>query len=117
MIFHLVFFIVLTSVLAQGTTIPLVARWLNLTSEPKMHLIRYQNRLAEFEVCKNSIFIGTSLVDLQQNLKVPLKTSIVIIHRQGLCLLPDKQLYLEIKDRIVILSEKEQLPLFRQHLI
>jgi cell volume regulation protein A len=30
LIFHLVFFIVLTSVVLQGTSIPLVARWLNV---------------------------------------------------------------------------------------
>ena len=33
LIFHLVFFIVLTSVLLQGTSIPLVARWLNVDHE------------------------------------------------------------------------------------
>ena len=30
LIFHLVFFIVLTSVVLQGTSIPLVARWLGV---------------------------------------------------------------------------------------
>jgi cell volume regulation protein A len=33
LIFHLVFFIVLTSVLLQGTSIPLVARWLGVDDE------------------------------------------------------------------------------------
>ena len=34
MTFHLVFFIVLTSVLLQGTTLPLAARWLGLSRPP-----------------------------------------------------------------------------------
>jgi cell volume regulation protein A len=36
LIFHLVFFIVLTSVLLQGTSIPLVARWLRVDDLPNV---------------------------------------------------------------------------------
>ena len=38
MIFHVVFFIVLTSVLLQGTSLPLLARWLGL-SRPALRAV------------------------------------------------------------------------------
>ena len=38
MIFHLVFFIVVSSVLLQGTSLPLLARWLGL-SRPPLHVV------------------------------------------------------------------------------
>ena len=34
MIFNLVFFISITSVLLQGTTLPIMAKWLRVTEQP-----------------------------------------------------------------------------------
>lgn len=113
-IFHLVFFIVITSVLIQGTTIPLVAKWLRVESplqEKFRFPLEYTPRgnmtsdLVELEVPKNSQAVGKTILELQ----LPKDTLIVLIQRQGNVIIPKGSTHFEAFDTLLLLAEKETL--------
>jgi cell volume regulation protein A len=111
-IFNLVFFIVITSVLLQGTTLPLVARWagvgvsersrwqypllLELSDEEK------ENVLA-FEVLPNSPLAGTSA----ETLPLPETALLIRIKREGRFLLPQPGTRIQAGDRLLVLLANE----------
>ena len=73
MIFNVVFFIVVTSVLLQGTSLPIVARWLGLESPlpstpeyslPLESLDSIRTGLTEITISATSAAVGKQIVDL-----------------------------------------------------
>lgn len=112
MIFNIVFFIVLTSALLQGTTLQLVARWLGLSENddaPKRIQLgedlgyNTQNELVELKLPKGSAAIGRPLVDLQ----LPKSSLIVLIDRGGKFVTPTGSTMLEANDKLMVMVEKE----------
>lgn len=110
MIFHLVFFVVITSVLLQGSTIPLVARILKVDApvKPKFRYpIEYvptdnmKGDLIEIPVAKNSEVIGKSIVDLN----LPKDALIVLIQRKGSVIVPRGGTVIEKDDTLLVLAE------------
>jgi potassium/hydrogen antiporter len=110
-IFYLVFFIVLTSVLVQGTSIPLVARLLGVNSpeKPKFRFpIEYvpsenlRSELVEVDVPARSTAIGRTLVELA----LPKGALIVLIQRKGQVFVPRGGTHLEANDTLLVLAEK-----------
>ncbi len=108
-IFNLVFFISTTSVILQGTTLPLVARWLRvivpqnvkrkfaldleLSDSPDSELI-------EILLPDTSPAIGHSVV----NLNFPKKAFIVLIQRNGKYIRPGGSTVVEQGDKLLILA-------------
>lgn len=118
-IFDLVFFIVLTSVIVQGTSIPLVARWLGV-DEP----VRLRRRpplefeptdgiggdLVEMEVPAHSHAVGQQIVDL----KLPAGALFVLIGRDDSFVVPGGGTVLEAGDNLLVLADDDSLAKIRQ---
>ncbi len=112
LIFNIVFFIVLTSVMLQGTTLSVVAKWLNLSEtdkKPKKYQFDLEmeydlkNELTEIAVPANSPAVGQSLVQLQ----LPKETLIVLINRNGKFLTPNGATVLEANDVLFVMTNND----------
>ena len=114
MIFHLVFFIVITSVLIQGSFIPTISNWLKVDAPVKKKFrypIEYvptenmRSDLTEVEIPKNSRISGKSILDLN----LPNGALIVLIQRQGNVIVPRGGTVLEAGDTMLVLADKDSL--------
>lgn len=116
--FNVVFFIVLTSVALQGSTIPLAARWLGLTEADAREAARgpeappaqrLTDRLAEVRIAEGARAAGRRIVDLG----LPRDCLIVAILRQQETIVPGGGTVLEAGDSVVLLAEPSALPQVR----
>lgn len=113
MIFDLVFFIVLTSILLQGTSIPLFARWLNLEApvRERVHPLELErtagikSELVDVEVSNNSSVIGKQIVGAG----FPKGALIVLIGRGNEFIVPNGGTVIELGDRLLMLADEEDL--------
>lgn len=110
LIFNLVFFIVLTSVLLQGTTIPFVAKRLGLEAPlgaaegAAIELPPTESttaKLQEFLVRAGAKAVGKQLVDLG----FPKEALIVLVFRANRHVVPKGDTVLEAGDRVLVLLE------------
>ena len=108
LIFHIVFFIVITSVALQGTTIPLIARWLRLertapanrpTPQELELTTELYGELHELVVTDESPAVGARLVKLH----FPPGVVITMIHREGIHLVPNGSTRIDANDRLLVL--------------
>ena len=111
-IFNVVFFVVLLSVLAQGTTIPAAAKRLGVAS-----LLRPDERytfdaliagdeghdLREVTVTEDAPAVGRSIVSL----RLPPGVLLVLLYRAGQIVVPQGGTILEAGDRVMLLAEGE----------
>lgn len=114
-IFHLVFFIVLTSVLLQGTLIPHVAAWLKVDSPTLPPFPPYpleliptaspNSELVEVVVAPGSRADGKAIVDLG----LPAGALIVLIHKDNEYLIPSGGTRLQAGDGMMVLADKQSL--------
>jgi cell volume regulation protein A len=111
MMFNLVFFIVLTSVLLQGTSIPLVARWLKVDEPLQRRLdaspvwnapTGLKSGLVEMTIPESSVVVGKRLLDLG----LPKRTLVVLIGRKGQCFVPDGSTVLEANDSLLVFTDQ-----------
>jgi cell volume regulation protein A len=112
MIFNIVFFISITSVLIQGTTLPMVAKWLHLTLPEKLKQ-RTQADLELFDSLKsvltNIVIPETSSVVGKQivQLGLPKTTLISFIKRGNKYVTPTGSTIIMANDRLSVLSESK----------
>ena len=114
MIFNIVFFISLTSVIIQGTTLPLVAKWLHLTL-PEKAKQRTQTDIELTEGVKSvftkiiipnkSSVIGKQIV----HLGLPKTTLISFIQRDNKYVIPDGSTVLQPNDELFLLTENKEV--------
>lgn len=111
MMFNLVFFIVLTSVLLQGTSIPLVARWLKVEAPLPRRLeaspvwnapTGLKSGLVEMTIPESSVAVGQRLLDLG----LPKSTLVILIGRKGQCFVPDGSTVLEANDSLLLFTDQ-----------
>jgi cell volume regulation protein A len=109
-LFHLVFFVVLASVLLQGTSIPAVARWLGVAVpvEPRPVLdataiASASARLREVEIPVGSTTAGKRLLDLG----LPPGALIVLLRRGDHVIVPDGGTALAEGDTVVVLADEK----------
>ncbi len=113
-IFNLVFFVVFISVLLQGTTIPLVSKWLRVAA-PLARSFRYpieynptsdlKKELVEVPVPGESRVVGRSLLELA----LPAGALVVLIRRNDDVLVPRGSTQIESGDALLVLAEREAL--------
>ncbi|MEL6539283.1 MAG: potassium/proton antiporter [Bacteroidota bacterium] len=110
-IFHLVFFIVITSVLLQGTTLYPVAKWLGLeapTSKKKAAAISLsediKSELIEITVPKNSEAAGQKIVALN----LPKGSLVVLIYRKRKYITPRGDTMIEAGDKLMIMADSKR---------
>lgn len=110
MIFNIVFFISITSVLIQGTTLPRVAKWLHLTlpvnlkprTQTALELYNgMKSLLTEIVVPENCPVIGKQIVQLG----LPKNTLISFILRDDKYIIPVGSTTIASKDKLFLLSE------------
>lgn len=118
-IFNLVFFISVTSVIVQGTTLSIVAHWLGLAlpeeEKPKEAIDRLQedipmSSLQEIRVAPNDYAVNQRIVDLH----FPPSTFIVMIKRNGTYIRPGGSTEIFADDLLMVLTENpEELALVK----
>ena len=113
-IFNIVFFVSLTSVLIQGTTLSVVARWLHvgLPDEMKPRLPTDELRaehpkaiMEEIYVAEDTPSVGKKIVDLN----FPKNAIIAMIERGENYLTPHGSTVLEAEDKLVVLIDKPEV--------
>jgi cell volume regulation protein A len=110
-IFHIVFFIVLTSILFQGTTLHPLAKWLQLEAKLSAKKARaislsedVKSELIELEITDNSAAAGKKIVELG----FPKSSLIVLISRDKQYLTPRGDTVIEAGDKLMVMTDDEQ---------
>lgn len=112
MIFNIVFFISVTSVLIQGTTLSIVAKWLNVALPEKAKKITELNQfvldlpkssLQEFEILPHFYAVGKRIVDLN----FPKTAFIIMIKRNRKFIRPGGSTIIEVKDTLMVLADSK----------
>jgi cell volume regulation protein A len=107
-----VFFISLTSVLLQGTTLSLVAKWLHVALPEKVKKREpfeieladsIKSDLLEVALTEKSLGTGKKLLELG----LPKTSLIAMIQRNGKYITPNDSTVLEINDKLLILAENK----------
>ena len=113
MIFNIVFFISITSVLIQGTTLHTVAKWLNVALPQKKqkkqvwdtYLTEQAKKIIEeISITENSFAIGKKVVELQ----FPETATIAFIVRNNEYITPSGGTLIELNDTLMVLSENQE---------
>ncbi len=114
-LFNIVFFIVITSVLIQGTTIPLAAKLLGVDApetKTKTEHVEFEfhydenSQKIELVIPQNSEAIGKQLVELG----LPESAIIILIKREDKSIVPRGGTIIEPQDKLLILAENDDLP-------
>lgn len=110
-IFNIVFFCTLVSLLVQGTSLPIMAKWLGLAETPQpdqasqlpnMQLTdNVKSLAAEVQITRDSMSKGKRLMDLP----LPEKALVVMVKRQGNYFVPSGSTVLEEKDKLLVLTD------------
>lgn len=110
MIFNIVFFVSLTSVLIQGTTLSIVAKWLHVALpmkvKPKSPVEAFlsdgtKSLIKELIIPEDNYSVGRKIVELG----FPRKAIIAMISRNGKFLTPNGSTIIEPHDTLIILLE------------
>ena len=119
LIFHLVFFIVLTSVLLQGTLVVPAARLLRVYSRerPRQSPLSFvmkdgmiTNNLCEITIAPGSPVVGKQILDLN----LPADVLIVLIGREGDLVVPRGGTLLQAEDVLLVLAAEGMQQQVRQ---
>lgn len=110
LIFNIVFFVSVTSVLIQGTTLSSMARWLHVAlpeeAKPRtpVEVLLYEgvkNEMIELELTDHCKSLGKKIVELG----FPKTASIAMIKRDGKYITPNGSTLLKEKDKLLIFAE------------
>lgn len=113
MIFNIVFFISVTSVLLQGTTLPLMAKWLGVSVPEKAKRRtpldielsdNVKTELTEILIPADTAVVGKPIVELG----FPKTAIIAMIKRDGKYITPNGSTVLQSQDRLLVLAEDEE---------
>src|SRR5690554_1258305 len=114
LIFNIVFFCTLISLIVQGTSLPLIARWLNLAEKPRQ-IKKMRNFdvdfsddiksvMTEIEITAKILEKGNLLMDLS----LPDNTLAVMVNREGNYFVPTGQTILKEKDKLLIITDNHE---------
>nr|HMT30366.1 potassium/proton antiporter [Bacteroidia bacterium] len=112
-IFNIVFFISVTSVLIQGTTLSLVAKWLSVAlpekAKPLSQTEKFINELPktameEIEITPDSFAVGKKIVDLG----FPKNAIIAMIKRNNKFITPGGATQILANDMLLVLSDNQE---------
>lgn len=112
-IFNIVFFISVTSILIQGTTLGIVAKWLDVAVpegekpiDPTDAFLAEDPKAAmkEFEITANCSAVNKKIVQLD----FPKNAIIAMIKRDGVYLVPNGSTVIQPQDKLIVLSDTQQ---------
>ncbi len=110
-IFNIVFFCTLVSLLVQGTSLSLMAKWLNL-AEKQLKVKKLKNFdvdfsndiksvITEIEISSNVLSVGNKLM----NLSFPENTIVVMVKRDDKYFVPTGNTILKENDKLMIITD------------
>jgi potassium/hydrogen antiporter len=115
-LFHLVFFVVLVSVLLQGSSLPLVGNWLGLNASispqveemplPERFTSLYNGQIIEISIPRGSKAHNQRIMDLS----LPKNSLVVLIQRDASFIIPRGDVSLRAGDRVLLATDTESLP-------
>jgi cell volume regulation protein A len=112
-IFHLVFFISASSVLLQGTTLPIMARWLHVSVPEKVKRKfpldlelkdNSKSELIELDVPEASKAVGKAVMEL----RLPRTCMIVLIHRHDKYITASGETIIEPFDHLLVMADNKE---------
>ncbi|HOI31533.1 MAG: potassium/proton antiporter [Bacteroidales bacterium] len=113
MIFNIVFFISVTSVLIQGTTLSIVAKWLHVALPERVKKITEidqfladlpKTSMQEFIIKPDSLAVDKRIVDLQ----FPKSAFIIMIKREEEYIRPGGSTEIKANDTLMVLADNEE---------
>lgn len=121
LLFNLVFFVVLTSVLVQGVSVSVVARWLGLNAPamekppatPLLLLSDVNAKLDNVTLREGSLAIGKQILDLH----LPERVLVVLIRRKGRYLIPTGATVIEAGDVVTLLANETDIAFARERIL
>lgn len=108
--FNVVFLVTLLSLLIQGTTVGVVAKWLGLDfveRESPFRVDSHENMssvFTEVEVNDTMLKSGTTLKDIS----LPENTLVMLLYRNGRYIVPTGQTTLEVGDKLLVISDRRE---------
>ena len=114
--FNIVFLCTLVSLIVQGTTLPLVARWLGVSEKPKTKdrvpsqdfdidfPEEIKSAIIEATVTEKMLSIGTRMMDF----RLPEKTLVIMVKRGDNYFVPTGKTPLHVGDRLMLLSDNQE---------
>ncbi len=117
-IFNIVFFVVIISVLLQGTTIPYIAKILGIDAPLEVQhdsIIEYgdkdpNNQMIEFTVADKSKAVGKQIYELN----LPKGTLVSLIYKKGEYIIPTGSTVIEACDVLFILMDRTRENIVRE---
>ena len=113
-LFNIVFFITILSLIIQGTTVGLMARWLKLSEKtPRKRRLKnfdveisdeIKSYMSEISIKEEFLANGSRLMDLN----VPDKTLIAMVKRNDQYFIPRGNTELKVGDRILVITDNEK---------
>jgi cell volume regulation protein A len=121
LIFNLVFFVALTSLIFQGSSIPFVAKLLGVEAEVVENVAKNEqisaanprDNMTQISVPDDSQIVGKSVIDLS----LPEDLLIVLIERDGKTVIPRGATQILANDKLYILAEDPSLQLLRSKIL
>lgn len=111
LIFNVVFFITILSLLVQGTTVTHVAQWLHLTDAPDRKdefgielPEEIKSAMSEIDITKEVLSHGNKLMQL----KLPDHTLAVMVKRDGKYFIPKGNTELHENDKLLMISDNDE---------
>lgn len=110
MMFNMVFFITILSLILQGTTVNRMAQWLGLKERLKEKEFKFElpdeitASMQEMEVTARLLSNGEMLKDVT----LPPNTLVIMIKRDGKYLVPTGNTHLYLSDKLLLISEEEK---------
>ncbi|MDO5315909.1 MAG: potassium/proton antiporter [bacterium] len=113
--FNIVFLCTLVSLVVQGTTLPLVSRWLGVSETPKAKRQgpsqdfdidfpeEIKSAITEATVTEKMLTIGTRMMDF----RLPEKTLVIMVKRGDNYFVPTGKTLLHVRDRLMLLSDNQ----------
>jgi cell volume regulation protein A len=112
-IFNIVFVITIISLLVQGTSLPLVAKWLKLADKPSKFKAfedfdvefseEIKSAMTEIEITEETLKYGKNLIEMP----LPDKTLVVMVKREEQFFVPTGQTLLYAGDKLLVISDDE----------
>lgn len=111
LIFNVVFFITILSLLIQGTTVTLAAKWLDQIDEPEKKDVfgielpeDIKSAMSEIEITPAVLSHGNKLMQLT----LPDHTLAVMVKRDGLYFIPKGNTELKENDKLLMISDNDE---------
>ena len=113
--FNIVFLCTLVSLVVQGTTLPLVSRWLGVSETPKAKRQgpsqdfdidfpeEIKSAITEATVTEKMLTLGTRMMDF----RLPEKTLVIMVKRGDHFFVPTGKTHLHVGDRLMLLSDNQ----------